>query len=254
LNGRDVDVVLLGDSITEGWRGMSFGQPVPAKKPNIKVFDKLFHERRGADFEGLALGIAGDRTNNLLWRIQNGEIPPDLRPSVWWILIGTNDFGRELPHCSPEVVLMGITRVVEEMRRLRPGSTIVVNALLPRSEDDLDGRLVDSKHGNRVTVWQGIMEVNRGLREYCASIRNVVFFDATSIFVKQDNGTKGLDGMYIPKELMYDYLHPTAEGYKKWGDEIIATVHDVIDASSSEKGRLFLSSKWWERPKHNSTH
>lgn len=253
LTAREVDVVLLGDSITEGWRGMSFGQPVPAKKPNIKVFESLFHERKGADFQGLALGIAGDRTNNLLWRMQNGEIPSDLHPSVWWILIGTNDFGRDLPHCSPEVVLMGITRVVEEMRKLRPGSTIVVNALLPRSEDDLDGWLVDSKHGSRVTVWQGIMEVNRRLRQYCANVRNVVYFDATSIFVRQANGTKGLDGMYIPKELMYDYLHPTAEGYKIWGDQIISTVHNVMEASSSEKGRLPLPAKWWERTKKSKT-
>jgi lysophospholipase L1-like esterase len=243
---NNVDVVLLGDSITEGWRGMSLGLPVPEKKPNVPVFESLFDERRGADFQGLALGIAGDRTYHLLWRMQNGEIPANLQPSVWWISIGTNDFGRDLPHCSPEVVLMGIIRVVKEMQKLRPGSTIVVNSVLPRSED-INGRLVDSKHPDHLTVWQGILEVNRGLRIYCSKLRNVVYYDATSIFVRQDEGIKGVDGMFIPKELMYDFLHPTAEGYKKWGDEIISSIHDLIEASQSEKGRLPLSATWWDR-------
>ena len=61
LNGEEVDIVCLGDSITEGWRGTSFGKPTPRKKGNIKVFDSLFRESKGGDFEGLALGIAGDR-------------------------------------------------------------------------------------------------------------------------------------------------------------------------------------------------
>lgn len=249
MMARNTDIVFLGDSIIEGWRGMSLGQLIPEKKPNIKVFDAHFDERKGAKFQGLALGLAGDKSYNLLWRIQNGELPPDLQPSIWWISIGTNDFGRALPHCSAEVVLLGIKRVVEELRRLRPGSKIVVNSVLPRSEDDLNGRLLDSKNPNRKTVWQGIMEVNRGLRDYCSKIGNVSYFDATSIFVRQDEGTKGVDGMYIPKDLMYDFLHPTAEGYEKWGDAIISKVHEVIDASQSEKGRLPLSVTWWETEK-----
>lgn len=238
----------MGDSIIEGWRGMSFGNLVTAKKRNIKVFESLFMERNGADFEGMALGIAGDKTFNLLWRLQNGELPTELRPSVWWILIGTNDFGKEPPHCSPQVVLMGIKRVVGELLKQRPGSTIVVNSLLPRSHEYMKGRLVDIEDTDRVTIWQGIMEVNRQLRDYCAKLRNVVYYDATSVFVERDEGSKGVDGMYIPKELMYDYLHPTAEGYEKWGKEIIAKVHEVLEADR-DTGRLPLPVRWWERKK-----
>ena len=228
---------MLGDSIVEGWRGISLGQPVPHKKPNKKVFDSLFCLQHGGTVQGLALGLAGDTTYNLLWRMQNGEIPPELKPSVWWIAIGTNDFGRALPRCSPDLVLMGIIRVVEEMRRLRPGAIIVVNSVLPRSEDDLSGRLVDDMQPNRVTVWQGIMDVNRGLRQYCSKAKNVAYFDATSIFLRQDAGTKGIDGMYIPEELMSDFLHPTAEGYRRWGSEIVSKVHELMEASQSGTGR-----------------
>ena len=231
------DVVMLGDSIVEGWRGMSLGQPSPIKKRNIGVYNSLFSVQHGGAVQGLALGLSGDKTYNLLWRIQNGEVPPELEPSVWWIAIGTNDFGLDLPHCSPDLVLIGIKRVVEEIRKLRPGSIIVVNSLLPRSENDLPGRLVDDINPNRVTIWQGIMEVNRGLREYCSKVKLVAYFDATSIFLRQHEGTKGIDGMYIPEELMYDFLHPTAEGYKRWGHEIVAKVRDLMEASLSETGR-----------------
>jgi hypothetical protein len=56
-----VDVVFLGDSITEGWRGTSLGKHVEHKEANIDVFNSLFHVDEGADFQGLALGIAGDK-------------------------------------------------------------------------------------------------------------------------------------------------------------------------------------------------
>jgi len=240
MNAFGVDIVFLGDSIIEGWRGMSFGLPVDSKRTNAVVFDSLFQKRQGADFQGLALGIAGDKTTNLLWRIQNQEIPDSLHPSIWWIQVGTNDFLRT-NYCSPEVVLMGIQRVIEELRKLRPGSLIVVNSLLPRSDAD-DGSLLSP---DKTSVWQGIMEVNRGLRIYCEKFRSVVFFDATSIFLRQKKGTVGVDGQYIPLDLMADYLHPSAKGYKLWGDAIVAAIYELLDASQSEKGRLPLPH-WWK--------
>jgi beta-glucosidase len=225
---------------------MSLGQLHPEKVNNIKVYESLFDKSQGADFQGLALGIAGDKTFNLLWRIQNGEVPDSLHPSVWWLLIGTNDFQRNDPHCSPEVVVLGVKRVIEELRRLRPGSTIVLNSLLPRSDSD-DGTLVDAEHPKHLTVWQGILEVNKELRDYCQIFRNLYYFDATSIFIRQKNNTaKGINAEFIPNELMYDYLHPTAEGYRLWGEKIVSTLHELMDASHVSK-RLPLSSLWWTR-------
>lgn len=189
--------------------------------------------------------LPSTQSPNLLWRIQNGEIPDTLRPSVWWILIGTNDF-LLYEHCSPDVVLMGIKRVVEEMRKLRPGSIIVVNSILPRTEVDLKGRLFDAKDPDRITLWTGIMEVNRKLRLYCDKFRNVVFYDATSIFLKKDQDTRGIEGMYIPKDLMEDYVHPTKEGYKQFGAAITLAVHQLIDASAVDEGRKPLPHSWWE--------
>ena len=65
VQSSGVDIVFLGDSITEGWRGTSFGAPSEKRKGNIKVFNSFFSESKGGDFEGLALGIAGDKVRAL---------------------------------------------------------------------------------------------------------------------------------------------------------------------------------------------
>lgn len=244
LEAENVEVVFLGDSIIEGWRGMSLGIPVPHKHNNIAIFDKLFHQSEGADFEGLALGIAGDKSPNLLWRIQNGEVPASLAPPVFWILIGTNDFERS-DYCSPGLVAMGIERVVEEVRLLRPTATIVVNSLLPRADHSDDGKLEElaigkeTHHHTEATVWKGIRQVNFKLQAYARRTDNVVFFNATDVFVQQ---TKQKE-WFIPKKLMKDHLHPTALGYQKWGEAIVKELHRLMNADSSENGRRPLPDK-----------
>jgi len=229
-----VDIVFLGDSIIEGWRGLSFGQVNPNKAENTRTFEKLFAKGFGhnADFEGLALGIAGDKTFNLLWRLQNGEIPDSLHPKVFWFLIGTNDFGHDdKPHCSPEVVLMGVLRVIEELRAARPHTLIVVNSILPRSED---GGAVTSQENNLPTVWEGILEVNRELKDYCSNHHNLRYFDATPIFLRQKPDTKGVDGQYIPDSMMGDYLHPTAKGYLEFGEAVVKEMYHIMDSSQAK--------------------
>jgi lysophospholipase L1-like esterase len=69
-----VDVVFLGDSITEGWRGTSLGKSVEYKEPNVKVFNSLFHVDQGADFQGLPLGIAGDKVSDGFVGLLRGEL------------------------------------------------------------------------------------------------------------------------------------------------------------------------------------
>jgi len=237
----NIDVVFLGDNIIEEWRGLSYGKLDPNKEQNAQVFENLFWEGLGynnADFDGLALGISGDKTFNLLWRLQNGELPDSLNPSVWWISIGTNDFGHNgRTFCSIEVVLMGILRVIEEVRAKRPNALIVVNSILPRSENgDAD---VTFSNGKPMPLWHGISEVNRELEDYCSYNHNMYFFDATSIFLSQKPKSKA---KYIPDKLMLDYLNPTAKGYQAWGEAIVEEIHSIVDASQAEGGRRPITS------------
>lgn len=170
--------------------------------------------------------------------MQNGELPNSLHPSVWWISIGTNDFGHDgKPYCSPEVVSMGILRVIEEVREKRPNALIVVNSILPRSEKG--DAAVTFGNGKAMPLWEGILEVNRELEEYCSYNHNMYYFDATSIFLNEKPKTKA---QYIEQKMMFDFLHPTARGYQKWGENIVQEIHKLIDVREAEGGRRPINS------------
>ena len=115
---------------------------------------------------------------DLLWRIQNGEMPQSLNPSVFWLLIGTNDLG--WAYCSPETTLVGILRVVEELKAKKPGSHIVINGLLPRSFDTKHGYVMKKKRRgikhsskNPPSLWKDIQAINKQLEEYANLHDNV---------------------------------------------------------------------------------
>ena len=226
-SSEKLDVIFLGDSITEGWLGTSFGVPIERKQGNKEVFQKLFEKssKSEAKFNGFVLGMAGDKSPNLLWRMQNGEIPNILEAEVWWILIGTNDFLRDgLDNCSDEVVLMGVRRVVEEMKILRPKSKIVLNGLLPRSSHD-DGRLFELD-GKR-NVMNAIQDLNKRLKLLCDQHENLEYFDASDLFIREKK--KG-GYQYIPERLMSDHLHPTELGYERWGERIVEKLQNITEA------------------------
>jgi len=239
-SSRDLDVVFLGDSITEFWNGMSFGVPVEAKKEIVPIFESLFRKDHNAKVEGLALGIAGDKTHNLLWRIQNGEIPDTLNPKVWWVLIGTNDFVHKnaanrkyQTFCSEDVVTMGIVRVLEELRRIRPHAKIVINALLPRADYNRDnkkyGKLYQTKAlRKKKNIWTAIEIVNQKLNQFCRERNGFHYVDYKQIFIAEHKRAVGWDRFYIPSYLMNDFLHPTPLGYQIWGEEIVKDLGTLI--------------------------
>jgi lysophospholipase L1-like esterase len=158
-NKGNWDVVFLGDSIVEEWNGRWLGREGPEWNEIHTVWNELFDPSitsttanatanatadSTADFtgaavmKGLALGIAGDHIANLLWRIQNGELER-ADSKVFWVLIGTNDLTAS---CSEEVILLGIIHIVEEIKRRKPDSIIVLNGILPRT-DSPSGKLMD---------------------------------------------------------------------------------------------------------------
>jgi lysophospholipase L1-like esterase len=113
-----VDVMFVGDSITEGW-------------PK-QIWDASFGELRPANF-----GIGGDHTGNVLWRVQDKRIA-GLQPKVVVLLIGVNNLG--LCNETPEQVFSGIKAVVATLRKQYPSARVLLNAVLPADE---------SAHGER---------------------------------------------------------------------------------------------------------
>jgi hypothetical protein len=64
VKAQFADVVFYGDYITEGWRGTHFGEPNIKSEGNKAVYDSLFSTENGGQFDGLVLGIAGDRVSS----------------------------------------------------------------------------------------------------------------------------------------------------------------------------------------------
>ena len=88
--------------------------------------------------------------------------------------------------CKPEVALIGILRVVEELRTKKPGSHIVINGLLPRSFDVKKGMVQKSetRGWKRPALWKAIQDINHQLEEYSATRDNVEYFDVGDLFFK----------------------------------------------------------------------
>ncbi len=174
------DLVLLGDSITQGWNGA--GQEVFAR-----------------DFSGLSVanfGIAGDACEHLLWRIENGVLD-GLTPRVINLLIGTNNLGNE-GHSGAQTA-EGITTVLTAVRERCPNAIIILNAVFPRDEEA------------NTTFRQEITIINDSIRSLADGI-SVVLLDIGQRFLA--------DADRISKVVMPDYLHLSTLGYIIWSEEL----------------------------------
>lgn len=108
----DVDLLFVGDSITEGW-------PAP-------LWQKYFAPYKAANF-----GVGGDQTGNVLWRLENGDIEK-LNPKVVVLMIGINNFG--LNNEGPKEVFQGVEAVVTTLHTAFPNAKILVNGIFPYQE------------------------------------------------------------------------------------------------------------------------
>jgi lysophospholipase L1-like esterase len=202
------DVVMVGDSITEHWVGTDLGEVTHEAMSVHRVFTKLFEQ---GDVRGLALGLAGDRCPQLLYRLKWGEMPESLQPKVWWLLIGTNDLS---DHCSQEAILIGTIEIVMEIRRKRPDATIVVNGILPRPGNPL-GVLNAGKQ-----LWKKIENINDRMKCFTEGMRGVEFFNATDLFLTSDG--------IVDVTTMFDLLHPNGKGADIWGRAILQKVKEIL--------------------------
>jgi beta-glucosidase len=174
--GTPPEIVFIGDSITQGWE--TAGSDV--------------WQRHYAGYHALALGFGGDRTENVLWRLQHGEID-GIAPKVAVLMIGTNNTGQRGE--NPETTAAGVRRVLDEIHARLPATRILLLAVFPRGEkpDDFLRGLND--------------RVNRIIANY-ADGRSVHFLDIGAALLNPD-GT-------LSRDVMPDLLHPNAQGYAIW--------------------------------------
>jgi lysophospholipase L1-like esterase len=146
-----------------------------------------------------------------LYRLQNGELPDTLSTKVFWILIGTNDFGAL--HCSGESIAAGYIRIVQYLQTQRPDAKIVLNSILPRGKN---GNLFAAPSG-----WDELDALHHRLECFATVTPNVEFFNATGMFLLPDGENQNPD-------YFQDAVHPSAAGCQVWGQAIVETVTELL--------------------------
>lgn len=194
----DFDFVLLGDSITDFWpRG---GKETYAQFSPWKPLD---------------LGVSGETTEEVLWRIMNGELD-GYHAKVVMIMIGTNNLGHYADE-KPEWVAAGIKKIIETVREKQPQAKILLLAIFPRSATAQDA------------IRQKVDAANK-LLPALADDKNVFFLDI---------GPKFLDPQgNLPKTLMPDLLHPNADGYRVWIQAVKPKLESLMGAPLAPEATL----------------
>ena len=174
----NVDLLFIGDSITQGWEGA--GKAAWSEK----------YGKRNA----VNLGIGGDRTQHVLWRLDNGNID-GIKPKLAVLMIGTNNSGQN----TSEQIAEGITAIVTKLRDKLPETKVLILAVFPRG--------ADGTNKNRM--------VNEGANQIVAKLadgKNIEYLDIGPKFLDDKGG--------LSKEVMPDLLHLNPASYQTWADSI----------------------------------
>jgi len=187
------DVVLIGDSITHFWSG----EPVSDIRNGPISWDRTF---RGMSV--LNLGFGWDRTQNVLWRLEHGQMD-GLTPRAIILNIGTNNLtGTSNARTNtPAEIAQAIALICRKLHAMSPGSRIVVMGVFPRGREPAS------------PLRAPIGATNALLPQALRDCRQVTFLDIGSRFITAD-GT-------LPAGLMPDGTHPSEAGYAIWGQAII---------------------------------
>jgi lysophospholipase L1-like esterase len=194
-----MDVLFLGDSITEGW----------TKAPHI--WDHYYGMLRPANF-----GIGGDRTEHVIWRIENGELDA-AKPKVVVLMLGTNNTGSN----TAEEIAAADKKIVEMIRAKIPQTKVLLLAIFPRGarKDPKSGVVTDASVAGAAKTMAIINAVNAELAKLDDG-KNVRYLDIGPKFLGQDGK--------IAWDIMPDQLHPTAAGYQLWADAMQPLLHEML--------------------------
>ncbi|MEP1448611.1 MAG: putative glycoside hydrolase [Paraglaciecola sp.] len=177
---QEVELLMIGDSITHGW-----------EDKGKTVWDKEF-----SDINTINLGFGGDRTENVLWRLEHGAID-NIAPKLAVIMIGTNNTGHRLD--PPEEIYQGIDAIVEKIQQKLPKTKIVIFSIFPRSAQANDKLRINNNQSNQL--------LGKLKDKYPLEVLNINqdFLDA-----------KG----NLSTEIMPDLLHPNEQGYQIWANKL----------------------------------
>jgi lysophospholipase L1-like esterase len=183
----NIHVVFLGDSITDGWRGSG-----------KDVWKDEMEPLKAANF-----GIGGDRTQHVLWRIENGELE-GYKPKAAVLMIGTNNLSAN----TDEEIADGVKAIVEAIHKQQPKTKVLLLGIFPRGEKPTD------KNRDR------IKNINKIIAKLDDDGKTVKYLDIGDKFLEKD-GT-------LSKEIMPDFLHLSKKGYEIEANAIKPTLSGLM--------------------------
>lgn len=181
---RNAKIVFLGDSITDGWR-----------KAGKAVWDAQI-----APLDAVNFGISGDKTENILWRLDSGNLSGKMNPKLVVLMIGTNNWQN-----SPDDTAKGVEAILEKIKATHPKTKILLLAVFPRGADKTDAKRQTNE------------KLNAKIKTL-ADRRRVFWLDINKVFLEKGKAQT------LPRSIMPDLLHPNAEGYSRWADAVLPEI------------------------------
>jgi lysophospholipase L1-like esterase len=185
----EAQLVFLGDSITQGWDG------------HPEIWTAAWGHSRPANF-----GISGDKTENVLWRLDNGNFD-GLKPKLIVIMIGTNNTGHRDGNEPAAQTAEGVKAIIERLQKKCPGAGVLLLGIFPRGE----------KPDDKLRLHNAA--INEHLAKF-ADGKAVHYMDIGKAFLQPD-GT-------LPADVMPDRLHLSKKGYQIWADSIKDKVAELM--------------------------
>jgi lysophospholipase L1-like esterase len=184
-----VDVAFVGDSITARWGSA-----------------EMWKKHWGA-YRAVNMGIGGDRTQNVLWRLENGQLD-GYQAKLFVVLIGVNNSFEKKTEASD--IAAGIKAIIELIKTKQPQAKILLLGIFPRGEKPNPGR-------------EKIAAVNELISKYQGGA--VHYMDIGNKFLEPDGS--------ISKETMKDALHLGSKGYDIWAEAISGKVKELAGGAPS---------------------
>lgn len=198
-----IDVYFMGDSITRRWGATDY--------PHLLAnWNENFHGWNAADF-----GWGADKTQNILWRLENGELD-GVNPKVIVLMAGTNNVGHLTPinddHARIDEISRGIKAIVDLARKKAPQATIILMGITPRNDN--------------IAVMPTINGINAKIAKL-ANGKSIRYIDINDRLA--DANGKLFEGVTDP-----DKLHLSLKGYQIWADALKPIFTELLGPPAKE--------------------
>lgn len=186
--GKPCNIIFIGASNIEYWN--TEGEP---------VWEKYYAPEHAFNF-----GVAGDKTENVLWRLDHMNLE-EMKPKVAVIFIGLNNFTG-----TAHDVALGIHAVMKKTQQVFPGIKTLLVSLTPNARDTGDT----------------VEKANELIEKY-ANGKDVFYIDIYSKMPKEGDNWKGLRP---------DHLHLNRDGYQIWAETMQPVLTQLLPSPTGATG------------------